>query len=311
MKRAVITGGAGFVGANLCEALAEDGWHISVVDDCSTAVNEDEVRSMSHVFLKKDLANLKRYEAQFIFSGADVVFNLVGRTWHGRSMRDPAGDAHANVTAPLAALNWTAGFCPDAHLIYTGTRGQYGRILGNPVKESHRQAPLDINGINKKAAEEAHFLFGERYEMNVTSLRLPNIVGPRHQTTLSDGVVNWFIVQALKKEDINVYGGLRDILCVCEVSNALIRCAQREKCFGKAFNVGGRGIQLLDYAKMVTASAPTIIREVSPPEHSESLEVGDYVADATAFQNAAGWELSSSSVEELVAETVTWYRERV
>jgi nucleoside-diphosphate-sugar epimerase len=309
VRKALVTGGAGFVGANLCEALAEDGWHIGVVDDCSTAVNEGEVRSLSHVFLKKDVAALEPYEAEFMFRGADVVYNLVGRTWHGRSMTDPAGDAHANVTAPLAALGWAREFCPDAHVIYTGTRGQYGRILENPVKEDHPMVPLDINGINKKASEEAHMLFGTQHGMKVTSLRLPNIFGPRHQTETPDGVVNWFILQALKQEDITVYGGVRDILCVCEVVNALMRCVDRPECIGRSFNVGGRGMKLFDYAKAVAVSAPTNVREVAHPD--TSLEVGDYTADATAFRNACGWELSASTLGELVAETVEWYRERL
>jgi UDP-glucose 4-epimerase len=308
-KRAVVAGGAGFIGANLCEALAEDGWHIAVIDDCSTGVNEKEARELSHVFLKKDAAALERYEAEFLFREADAVFNLIGRTWHGRSMTDPAGDAHANITAPLAVLGWAREFCPEAHVIYTGTRGQYGRILRNPVGEDHPMIPLDVNGANKLAAEEAHLLFGRHHGMKVTALRLPNIFGPRHQTETPDGVVNWFITQALKGEEITVYGGIRDILCVCEVSNALTRCVNIPACWGKAFNIGGRGMRLAEYARLVAAAAPTEVAEIVHPD--TSLEIGDYVADASAFRKACGWELSAADVKDLVADAVGWYRERL
>jgi len=305
-KRAVIAGGAGFIGANLCEILSEDGWHIAVIDDLSTGINRDEVRSMCDVFLEKDITQLDKHEARFIFQGADVVYNLVGRTWHGKSMTDPSGDARANIVAPLAVLEWAWIF--GNHVVYTGTRGQYGRAAALPVREDAAKHPIDINGISKQAAEDAHLLFARHHDVRVTCLRLPNIFGPRHQTETPDGVVNWFITQAIKGEPLKVYGGMRDILCVCEVSSALVRCAERPECYGRAFNVGGRGMRLIEYARLVAAAAPTEVIETHPP--SGCLEVGDFLCDASAFRQACGWELSSADVKDLVADTVKWYKEK-
>lgn len=306
--RALVVGGAGFVGVELVEALARRGDDVFVIDDCSTGQNGGDARVAADTYWRDDITRLSDQEAASAFLGADVVFNLVGRTWHHGSFIHPIPDAKANLLAPLRVLELVRIHCPHAHVIYAGTRAQYGRIWVRPVVETHNMEPLDVSSVHKRAAEAQHFLFAKRFGMKVTSLRLPNIIGPRNRAEEPDGgVMNWFLSQAARGKKINAVVRERDVLHVSEVADAFLLAAGNKNCFGEAFNVGGRSIRLIDYARMVSRLLPTPVELL---EEESGVEVGDYLADAQKFRKATGWQLSSRPFEDLLAETAKWYRNR-
>lgn len=307
MKTLVI-GGAGFVGVALTEALSENCCDVFVIDDCSTGQNGGDALAAADTYWRDDITKMSNDEAAPAFLGADVVFNLVGRTWHHGSFTHPVLDAKANLLAPLRVLELARIHCPQAHVIYAGTRAQYGRIRSRPVDESHPMDPLDVSSVHKRAAEAQHFLFAKRFGMKVTSLRLPNIVGPRNRAEEPDGgVMNWFLSQAARGKKIRAVVRERDVLHVSEVVDALLLAAGNKKCFSEAFNIGGRSIRLIDYARMVAAQLPAPVELL---EEESGVEVGDYLADAGKFREATGWALSPRPFDELLAETAKWYGER-
>lgn len=300
----LVSGGAGFIGSNLCLSLLKDGHEVRVIDNLSTGKNCREIHGLVHDFNVIDLS--KDYINKKIFENIDLVFNLVGRTSHHGSMSNPALDVCSNTVAPLKILYWANKLCPNAKIIYTGTRGQYGRIQYLPVDELHPINPLDINGINKYAAEQHHVLYAKQYGADTVSLRLTNIFGPRHQTETPDGVLNWFITQAMRGEKISICGGDRDIVFVDECVDALKRAVRLDKSYsGQVFNIGGRKVSLKDYVETVVKVVPT---EYEIVEKENKLEIGDYLADASKFISATGWTLSDLSLEEMIRKTVDFYK---
>lgn len=297
--RILVTGGAGFIGSNLCLSLLEDGHEVYIIDNCSTGKNWDEISRKVHHSYRCDIGKDHIYG---VFRGIDIIFNLVGRTSHGGSMKCPEADVMSNILAPLNVLMYAYRECKDAKIVYTGSRSQYGKIQYNPVDENHPIKPLDINGINKYTTEQYHQLYAEHYGMNITCLRLPNIFGPRHQIDVPDGVLNWFIAQALRGEKIKIYGGIRDILYIDECVSALKLAVNTST---NTYNIGGRGVSLNEFVNKINKIIPVDYECI---KYTNKLEVGDYIANASKFQEATGWKLSSKSLEDMINETIDHYR---
>ena len=155
--RILVIGGAGFIGSNLCLSLLQDGHYVRVIDDASTGRNYREISKVVDKFDKYDIVT--NQTAGWQFEGMDVIYNLVGKTSHVDSMKKPLEDIKENIVAPVTVLEFARLNCPNAKIIFTGTRGQYGKIQYLPVDEKHPLIPVDVNGVSKNAAEEFHFLY--------------------------------------------------------------------------------------------------------------------------------------------------------
>ena len=308
VNKILIIGGAGFIGSNLCLSLAKD-FDVWVIDNCKNnnyKKNEEEInKPIGKKFLKENILN-KNIDFFEWFNNSDVVFNLVGNTSHINSIKNPNVDIEDNILAPFKVLELSKEICPEAKIIYTGTRGQYGKIKYLPVDENHPIDPVDVNGISKQAAEQYHILYSKLYNMDIISLRLTNIFGPRYQTKTPDGVLNWFITQALRGEKISICGGDRDILYIDECIDALVKTMNLDKSYsGNVFNIGGRKVSLKEYVEILSRVVK-IDFEIMKKEYK--LEIGDYLADYSKFNKATGWKPSNIELKEMITETVDFYK---
>jgi nucleoside-diphosphate-sugar epimerase len=297
----VVIGGAGFIGANLCEYYKDE--KLFVVDNLSTGNNVEIVEKYCYGFYKLDILEASDYMANVIFTNADVVFNLVGKTSHSASMTNPVDDAMANVCAPLKVLEMCKKYCPKAHIIYTGTRGQYGKTQYLPIDEKHPLEPLDINGANKLAAEKAHMLYASAYNMNITCLRLTNIFGKYHQDKTPDGVFNWFVYEALRGNKIKIYGADRDVIFVDELIDAFNKIINNPRCYGEIYNVGGRRLSFKRFANCLNSIIPTDIEVL---DKTSILDVGDVELDCSKLYLATKWLPSQKTLGEAIKEVVNW-----
>ena len=209
-SRIVITGGLGFIGSNLAHALAGRCADLVVIDPLITRhggnlFNIDGIEDRVTV----EYADIRDARAMdSLMRGADFIFNLAGQVSHIDSMTDPCSDLEINCRAHLILLEACRKRCPQAKILYAGTRGQYGRIRSLPVTEEHPQNPTDINGIDKAAGEKYHLLYNDVYGLRAVSLRLTNTYGPRHvMRTSRQGVLSWFIRLALDGREIPLFGG--------------------------------------------------------------------------------------------------------
>ena len=131
----------------------------------------------------------------------------------------------------------------------------------------------------------------------------------------SEGVLNLFIRMAMegKQLKVTVRGGQRDILYVGECVEALMSTMLNDRCFGEAFNVGGRPVSLLGFARavaLVVNGHTGGIEEVVPPEDRAGLEIGDFEADCSKIREATGWRPMEKPLTQFIRETVEWYTER-
>jgi UDP-glucose 4-epimerase len=243
----------------------------------------------------------------------DVIFHLAGQVSHGDSMRDPHLDLEVNCIATMNLLEACRAVNRGARIVYTSTRQIYGIPRALPVREDHPTIPVDVNGINKLAAEYYHVLYDRTYGIRSAVLRLTNTYGPRQQLrTDRQGFIGVLIRRALRGEPLEVFGAgtqVRDFNYVDDAVSALLLAAATEACFGRPLNLGAtRHYSLLDFVEILDSLCPLRYAKVPFPTDKKIIDIGDYYGDWSALEAATGWR-PEVDLGEGLRRTLAFYRE--
>ena len=313
----LITGGLGFIGSNLAHFLVEKGAKVTIIDSlvktCGGNASNVETIKDRVIISNADLRETDK--VQELVKDKDFIFNLAGRSTQKSSMADPFSDSSVNCLSHLSLLEAHRKSGSKAKIIYTGTRTQYGKIEKNPVSENHPLNFVDFNGIHNHFSEMYHMFYHRKYGVDVCSLRLSNVYGPRHVTEGDEvGVLPLFIKKAEKNEAITIHGdgsNVRDFVYVSDVITALCIAALKGESIGKIFNVGsGTPSTLKQMAeKVIEVYDSGKINYLEAPAENKSLEIGDFVADISKIRSLLGW-FPSVSLEEGIRKTHEFYKEK-
>jgi UDP-glucose 4-epimerase len=314
-KRALVTGGAGFIGSNLAIRLAAIGAEVMVVDSMIPAygANLANLEPMSKR-IRVNFSDIRdEHTMSYLVRGQDVVFSLAGQLSHLDSMRDPATDLDINCRSQLSLLERCRALRPGARIVFTSTRQLYGRPRYLPVDENHPLHPVDVNGINNLAAERYYTLYHEVYGLKTVSLRLTNTYGPRMDLKSdTKGFFGIFLRKALLGEKIQIYGDgrqRRDFNYVDDVVDALLLAGMCDNICGKSFNLGyPRPYSLQELVELLRELASFEVENVPFPSERKVIDIGDYYADCSAYRNATGWTPRIDLAEGL-AKTVEFFRQ--
>jgi len=318
-KNIIITGGLGFIGANLARRLVKLGANITLVDSLipeyggnlyNIAGIEDKVRiNISDV---RDQHSMK-----YLVQGQDYLFNLAGQTSHLDSMQDPYTDLEINCRSQLSILETCREYNPIIKIIFASTRQIYGKPNYLPVDEKHLLSPVDVNGINKMAGEWYHILYNNVYGVKACSLRLTNTYGPRMRVKdARQTFLGIWIRNLLEEKPLLVYGEgtqLRDFNYVDDVIDAMLVCAYSDKSWGEIFNLGGpEQVNLLDLAGMlIDANGGKGDFKLIPfPDDRKAIDIGDYYSDYGLIKEKLFWEPNVPLAEGL-RMTIDYYRDNV
>jgi UDP-glucose 4-epimerase len=226
--RAVVTGGAGFIGSNLVDALVARGDEVVVVDDLSSG--KREFLNTDATFVEGDIRD--GIEA----ASADVVFHLAAQADVMTSVERPDHDAAVNVVGTVQVLE--AGRVAPAHVVFSSTGGAiYGECDG-PASESSPRRPVSPYGIAKLCAEEYLGGWNRIHGSHHVVLRFGNVYGPRQDASLEGGVVSIFLERMHRGDETVIFGdGLqtRDFVYVGDVVGAMLAAAEAS---GGVFNIG-------------------------------------------------------------------------
>jgi len=315
-RKALITGGLGFIGSNLGRWLLELGAQVTLVDSLipeygGNLYNIYDIKDRVHVNIS-DVRD--QHSMRYLVQGQDYLFNLAGQTSHIDSMQDPETDLEINCHAQLSILEICRKYNPGIKIVFASTRQIYGKPDYLPVDEKHLLRPVDVNGVNKMAGEWYHILYNNVYGIRTCALRLTNTYGPRMRVKdARQTFLGIWIQLAVENKPFQVYGdGLqkRDFNYVDDVVDALLRAASDERSSGQIFNLGAPNpISLADLAALLVSLNGTGEYRIVPfPPERKIIDIGDYYADYSAIQNKLGWQ-PSVTLQEGLSKTLLFYRE--
>lgn len=313
-KKVLITGGLGFIGSHLARALVNLNNEVTLVDSLipeygGCLFNIHDIKDKVKVNIS-DIRDV--YSLSYLVKGKDYLFNLAGQTSHIDSMEDPYTDLEINCKAQLSLLETCRKYNPSVKIVYASTRQIYGKPDYVPVDEKHLLRPVDVNGINKMAAEWYHILYNNVYGIRSCALRLINTYGPgmRIKDTRQTFLGIWFKL-LIQNKPFEVWGGdqLRDYNYVDDVVSALIFSALNPKANGKVFNLGGNNFySLKETAKLlikVNKGGSFIIKRF--PSDRKKIDIGDFYSDFSYIKSQLGWA-PQFSLENGFKRTIQYFR---
>ncbi len=306
-RRVVVTGGAGFIGANLCMALRSrwDGVEILVVDDLSTGKAEN-LYGISGVELIEDTV-LNGDILDTVVRGADVVVHLAARPSVPRSLDDPVASHEANATGTLSVLE-AARRGGGVRVVVASSSSVYGGNRTLPVREDVAPAPMSPYAASKLAAEAYTLAYSRCFDLPVLVFRFFNVFGPLQAAGHAyAAVVPIFVTAALAGEPLPVHGDgrqTRDFTFVDSVTRILVDAIDREVVAPGPVNLAfGTRHSLLE---LVAALEKVLGRPVSlHHEEARRGDVRDSQADDTRLRELFP-DVEPVALEQGLATTVQW-----
>jgi len=314
-KRALVTGGAGFIGSTLAIRLVEEGAEVTIADAMlpeygGSLFNLEPVRSRVRI----NFCDVRdEHLMALMIEGMDYVFHLAAQVSHVKSLSDPYPDIDINIKGTVALMEAVRKVNPRAVVVRSGTRGEYGAAAKLPVSEEAPTHPRGLYEISLLTSEKILLMYHEVHGIPVVHLRVTNTYGPRAQMKSPHyGVANWLIRLALDGRPITIMGdGLyqRDFLHVDDCVEALLRTAVTPACHGQVLNVGrddpSTFLELAQTICRVVEGATIVHTEFSPERKAQ--EPGHFYSDITKIHRLTGWRPATPLLEGVRA-TVEYYR---
>ena len=218
-KRVLVTGGAGFLGSHLCDRLIADGHEVICLDNFFTG----KKKNIAHLLNNPNFELMRHDVIQPIYAEVDWIFNLACPASPVHYQRDPVRTIKTNVMGALNSLGLAKQ--NNARVLQASTSEVYGDPKVHPQPESYRGAvnPIGIRACydeGKRTAETLFFDYHRQHGLDIRVVRIFNTYGPR--MTANDGrVVSNFIIQALRGDDITIYGDGKQTRSFCYVDDLI------------------------------------------------------------------------------------------
>lgn len=248
----LVTGGAGFIGSHLCEALLQDGYRVRVLDDLSKGKIENVPPECELI----QGSILDESSVDKTLKGVDHICHQAAIVSVRGSVERFDEDARTNLMGTLLVLKMASRY-RIRKFVYASSMAVYADSPEPlPMPEQHPTIPLSPYGIAKRAAEQYVMLLGPPFGLQPVVLRYFNTFGPRQQFTPYVGVITIFVTRLLQRQSITIYGDgqqCRDFVHVSDVVKANILAIQNPDASGKIFNIGtGQGTTVNELAHILT-----------------------------------------------------------
>ena len=289
--RALVTGGAGFIGSNLVDALLERGDEVAVLDDVSTGRRENLSKALERgaELIELDIRDAGSVADLCSRAQPEVVFHMAAQIDVRKSSADPAFDARVNVEGTINVLEG-ARRAGARRLVNTSTGGAiYGEGRTIPAPEDHPVAPEAPYGQSKFGAEGYCELFRRMHGISTVSLRYGNVYGPRQDPLGEAGVIAIFCGKLLEGGKPTIFGdGLqtRDYVYVGDIVSANLLAAESE--VNGAINIGrGEEVTVVDLVEALDGLSEGAFEAQHVPERPG--EVRHIALDASRAREELGW----------------------
>lgn len=307
-KRVLVTGGAGFIGSHLVEALVKAGHTVRVLDDFSTGKRDNLKSVKADVDIVRGQCE-RPEDARKAVRGIDMVFHEAAVPSVILSVERPFDSHTANATATMTMLV-AARDASVERFVYAGSSSAYGDAIGKFKKEDQSSRPLSPYGVAKLTGENYVRLFAELYGMKTLTMRYFNVFGPRQDPSSPySGVISRFCTAAIRGERPTIYGdGLqtRDFTYVANVVDANLRALSAPALSGQTVNVAtSRAVSL----KELWATIADLTNSKLKPrfEKPRKGDIRHSLANIGAARRVLGYK-PIVDFHSGVERTLDWYR---
>lgn len=304
-RKALVTGGAGFIGSHIVEALLKRGLDVVVLDNFSIGKRENIPPGAT--VIEGDIMDFKKVNSAV--NGVDIIFHQAAKVSIRSSVTEFYSDAQTNIMGTLNIWHAIKG-CPVRKFIYASSMAVYGNPRYLPIDEEHPKEPLSPYGISKLASERYCLNLGPQMGIDTVVLRYFNTYGPRQTLTPYVGVITIFINKLLEHKSPIIFGNgnqIRDFISVKDVVEANMK-AMDVDCSGEVFNVGaGIGTNINKIADtLIQKMGGGLSKEYTAPVAGEP---GNSIADISRAENILGFK-ACYKLEDEIDTVIEWIKNK-
>lgn len=311
MPKALVTGGAGFIGSHVADLFIANGWEVSIVDDLSSGKRENLPGEAEFHEVSVSSSEFTRLVGSRKF---DVVAHLAAQIDVRKSVSDPVGDARTNILGTLNLLEALRKSGDPTRVVFSSTGGAiYGDFDTPPNYETFQKDPESPYAIAKLAIEYYLAYYSRADGREYAALRFGNVYGPRQDPQGEAGVVAIFCGRILSNRPLTVFGdGLqtRDYVYVGDVARAVWLAAMKPlpgkgRLDARAFNIGtGSATSVLEIARLLQLTAGSDVPVEFAPERAG--EQRESFVNADKAREVFGWTPQLALADGL-AKTYEWF----
>lgn len=315
MKTVLVTGGAGFIGSHVVDALIQRKYNVVVFDNIATG--KKSFVNPKAIFIKGDIYDKIGFEKVFKKYKLYAVLHIAGQPSIVNAFSDPVLDINTNFLGTVNAVMLSLQY-GVTRFLYASSMTLYGDKKELPIKETAPANPINYYGVAKFASEKFVHITSQRLDLkkpfNPTSFRMFNVFGPRQSLTNPyQGVLAIFMGKVLRGEPITIFGDgkhARDFIYVKDVAKIWVDAIDNKESYGKAFNIGsGKMISVTTLANTVIAACgldPKTYPIERKPERSGNQRFVE--ADMKFARKYLKTKLEYT-FEEGLKETLAWAKE--
>ena len=303
MSKALVTGGAGFIGSNVVRLLSESGYDVVVLDNLLSGYRKNLKPFPRIRFIEADVRDqsaLKR-----ALDGTELIFHLAASVGNLRSIEQPVEDSDINVSGTIRLLE-AARSAAVKKIVCSSSAAIFGELRHLPIDEDHPTEPDSPYGVSKLAEEKMCLAYSRLYELDTVCLRYFNVYGVNQRYDAYGNVIPIFTRRLLQGEPLVIYGDgeqTRDFVNVEDVARANLLAAQAQGVSG-VFNIAS-GVtttinKLVEILRDVSDVAVTVRHQ--PPRKGE---VRHSLANISAAAKAIGYD-ARVGIHDGLSEYVSW-----
>lgn len=314
MKRVLILGGAGFVGSNIVRRFVDEGLPVTVIDGllAQTGANVENLAPIAKKihFINKKIESVDNLSA--IIDSCDLIIDSMAWTAHQKAILAPLYDLRLNLLSHLALIDNLRGK-KHKKVIFMGTRSQYGWI-STVVGEDAPKVPVDVQGINKEAAESYFRIYSNIYHFDVASIRFGNTLGVNMPVTGSDiGLVGQIIRDLILGKTVKVYGKnhRRTFVYALDLADVVWRLSNCDFSGFEAFNLNGQVMLVGEFVKrIIKILGKGNYKIEAMPEEISRMNVGDGTLSEKKLAKFIG-KIPRTGFDVAISKTLDYYKSKV
>jgi UDP-glucose 4-epimerase len=303
----LVTGGAGFIGSNITDALLKKGHVVVVLDNLSSGKKENINKQAK--FYKADIFDKKTVASIFKTEKPKIVIHKAAQIDVRKSITDPFFDAEVNILGSINVLN----SCVEnkvKKIIFASSGGTvYGECKTTAPNEKSKANPLSPYGIAKNSVENYINFYSAVHGLEYTVLRYGNVYGPRQDPHGEAGVIAIFASKILNNDDITIYGDgeqMRDYVYVSDVVNANLKALNKGK--NQIINIGtSKAVSINKLVEVISKTAGYNKKAIYKPKRDGELFKS--FLNVNKARKVLGWK-PEISIEKGIKNTLQYFKKR-